>query len=81
MVAEEEGGLYQAERQLMVDMLEALVAKQGKGNKLRAEMLEGEWELVRGFGGECVYGWMDPSYPNLPYSQSSGVILMTNFPP
>lgn len=46
LVAEEEGGLYQAERQLMVDMLEALVAKQGKGNKLRAKMLEGDWELV-----------------------------------
>lgn len=55
LVAEEEGGLYQAERQLMVEMLEALVAtqhKQGKGgNKLRADMLEGDWELVRGFLG------------------------------
>lgn len=47
---EQEGGLYQAERTLMISMLEALVAQ---GGKMRPELLEGEWELVRCL---CVWG-------------------------
>lgn len=57
LVAEEEGGLYAAEREMMVSLLEALVAKQGKA-QLRPEMLEGDWELVRAWvGGICEDGW------------------------
>ncbi len=47
LVAEKEGGLYQAEKALMISLLEALAAKTGKGGKLQAELLEGDWELVR----------------------------------
>lgn len=56
-MAEQEGGLYQAEKAMMVSLLEALQAKGAKGGKMKPEMLEGDWELVRfvwffgGWGG------------------------------
>lgn len=46
-MAEKEGGLYQAEKALMVSLLEALAAKGSRGGKMKPEMLEGDWELVR----------------------------------